>query len=999
MQANPLSRSTQTLENDADAADSDSLFGSPPSSPRGRGRDRTVNALQHPRARTMSAALPASSARLTPVAQRPRAPSAPTQRKSRKGKGKASSCSATPRPTPPPIELPPPDQPPPPNFLRNQQALLGLAGLVGRVNPAQLSKQRGSTPQNPIVLEDDDAGTGPLTSQPSISRNPPVTPVGRHPLPAPPGEEVIASLIREKNILPVVESLLRLLSGPAATAPRPPNVHARTGWERQDPNAAPPLKRRKLNRVPAGATDWDVPYPFQEGQGPEGYQATWAKERAQALIADLVGLLRKAAQKAAAKEYYQRRWAEKNGGMPSGHYRPATAFYGSQLGREAWQREGQAQAEKTTAAPPATGSKESSQPSSSQAQPNQLEESAQIQEILSILLAASNAQRSQPHSQQSTQIPSQAAPPPPLQNASQPLPQVEPRPTSQAEPQPPLQAGPQPPLQAELQAAPHIEPQSSLYTEPQPSSRAEPQTSIQTVQSNQPPQSLPGADGRDDPFDAFLKLGGTSGSEHSLQDDWLSLLNEFPPADANNPDLARNFDDALNALTSSSLFTDLEASGAINFDFSFPEFTADTTGASTPLSTAHTTDAPPALVTPPTVTQEGTQNEAQGSHIDSAFTSFESVLASEPGATFPDFLVDPALFDALPSTTPVDAETQLLSQPANATPTDACNRVSEASSAHDVAGSNSASTAAPLTPTLTSVESGSPPPSTADQDHGPQTPNWSWSDSLFDETIIGIDQGVSFDASAPDIMVTAQDIEALGKELGGICGTANANGKEGPDSIGTSVSPAMTSPISTPAERIQGGQQVVGEQTPVQDTTFAPDWVARLAESLESYATPAQDMPVPTLRGRLNAPTRTASSTSIATSAGAQTLSRTSSAATISLASLPPLSRTSTLTSLPATSITSQTTLNSLIVAAQQQQANLSKALRPAPQAIAQGTHIRNLSQAQPAKPATQADKKNAVLARARSLKDALEQARERAKIELWELALEQGCLSIAITT
>ncbi|KAF8808710.1 hypothetical protein BYT27DRAFT_7052448, partial [Phlegmacium glaucopus] len=60
---------------------------------------------------------------------------------------------------------------------------------------------------------------------------------------------------------------------------------------------------RKLNRVPAGATDWDVPYPFQEGEGPDEYYKTWERERGKHLVAQLVKLIKGAARKAATKNY------------------------------------------------------------------------------------------------------------------------------------------------------------------------------------------------------------------------------------------------------------------------------------------------------------------------------------------------------------------------------------------------------------------------------------------------------------------------------------------------------------------------------------------------------------------------------------------------------------------------------------------------------------------------------------------------------------------------
>ncbi|KZT73681.1 hypothetical protein DAEQUDRAFT_638799, partial [Daedalea quercina L-15889] len=62
---------------------------------------------------------------------------------------------------------------------------------------------------------------------------------------------------------------------------------------------------RKLNSVPAGASDWDVPYPFEAGQGPADYQSTWAKERARRLVRELVTLVRDAAKKVAVRGYLQ----------------------------------------------------------------------------------------------------------------------------------------------------------------------------------------------------------------------------------------------------------------------------------------------------------------------------------------------------------------------------------------------------------------------------------------------------------------------------------------------------------------------------------------------------------------------------------------------------------------------------------------------------------------------------------------------------------------------
>ncbi|RPD60063.1 hypothetical protein L226DRAFT_486633, partial [Lentinus tigrinus ALCF2SS1-7] len=207
--------------------------------------------------------------------------------------------------------------------------------MVGGVNPANLPKPRdtrGTTAEDPIVVEEEPS----LPQQPSIGKRP-VWPGQTDPsqLPRPTSEQILGSLLRQKNVFPVVVSLLRLLApGAPSLASVPPNYpyypypypypyqvtpasSAPASWTRsQSPEqaslggtsagvSAPPLKRRKLNSVPAGAADWDVPYPFEEGQGPENYRMNWERERSKQLLADLVQLVKGAAQKAATKTWYQ----------------------------------------------------------------------------------------------------------------------------------------------------------------------------------------------------------------------------------------------------------------------------------------------------------------------------------------------------------------------------------------------------------------------------------------------------------------------------------------------------------------------------------------------------------------------------------------------------------------------------------------------------------------------------------------------------------------------
>lgn len=155
------------------------------------------------------------------------------------------------------------------------------------MKPTSLPQQtiRGSTPSNPIIIEESDpahlshADPSQLTS---IN-----------------GEDAITSLIRQKNIFPVLSSIVKLLGNSPAVSTRPPSIHYRASsrpCSEPATTAPPPLKRRKLTSVPAGAVEWDVPYPFPEGEGPEAYHATWERERARHLITQLVESIKAASE-------------------------------------------------------------------------------------------------------------------------------------------------------------------------------------------------------------------------------------------------------------------------------------------------------------------------------------------------------------------------------------------------------------------------------------------------------------------------------------------------------------------------------------------------------------------------------------------------------------------------------------------------------------------------------------------------------------------------------
>ncbi|KAF9479613.1 hypothetical protein BDN70DRAFT_878578 [Pholiota conissans] len=247
------------------------------------------------------------------------ASSSTLQKKSKKRTRPPSSEEPPPKPSGPEFPLPDPTAPLPTHFLRNQENLLGRAGRVGGIKPANIIHNRGATPLNPIVVDDDEEDRPTLgrRAQTHERTQPYIDPAL---LTAPTNQEIVSVLIGQKDIFPILEGVLKLVVG------NTPATRPKTGSEstvtpkRQDPPTAttgPILKKRKLNRVPAGATDWDVPYPFNRGEGPQEYQETWERERGKQLITQLISLIKSAARKAATKKYLtEQRAKAKELGIP-----------------------------------------------------------------------------------------------------------------------------------------------------------------------------------------------------------------------------------------------------------------------------------------------------------------------------------------------------------------------------------------------------------------------------------------------------------------------------------------------------------------------------------------------------------------------------------------------------------------------------------------------------------------------------------------------------------
>ncbi|EJD48928.1 hypothetical protein AURDEDRAFT_183062 [Auricularia subglabra TFB-10046 SS5] len=209
-----------------------------------------------------STPLPRPALRLPPPPKRPSAKPAPEPGLKRK------------RPAPD-LDLPGPGEPLPRNLLRNHNALLGTAGRVAGLKLPAVGS--GSSRSDPVVLDDDSArsprrsasarnAATPAPSSAAASENAPQDPLVR--------------LQRNPNFISVLRGLL-----------------AHTTMQRRGSHAVgrpPPPKKRRLSRVPSGAQDWDVPYPFPNGEGPEHYDETWSEKRGAKLVKDLIKLVSEA---------------------------------------------------------------------------------------------------------------------------------------------------------------------------------------------------------------------------------------------------------------------------------------------------------------------------------------------------------------------------------------------------------------------------------------------------------------------------------------------------------------------------------------------------------------------------------------------------------------------------------------------------------------------------------------------------------------------------------
>ncbi|THV07421.1 hypothetical protein K435DRAFT_566132, partial [Dendrothele bispora CBS 962.96] len=159
--------------------------------------------------------------------------------------------------------------------------------LVGGVNTVTLSTRhtQGASSLNPIVIDDDTVGD-------SIRWKPQLPKLVKKPeYPAPSTREIVQILIKQKEVFPILQDILKLLAKDTSQRPAPSSQLTQ-----------PPKKKRRMDTVPAGAEDWDIPFPFPQGEGPGQYRSNWERDRQRQLVSQLVCLIKAASRKAAFRD-------------------------------------------------------------------------------------------------------------------------------------------------------------------------------------------------------------------------------------------------------------------------------------------------------------------------------------------------------------------------------------------------------------------------------------------------------------------------------------------------------------------------------------------------------------------------------------------------------------------------------------------------------------------------------------------------------------------------
>jgi len=187
------------------------------------------------------------------------------------------------------------------HFLSENVGTIALPGLHDRIEQLPITSSTSTcssptTPQSPPPHPSQrkpPSRTGKGNAAQGKKVKKPKTPAPRKPprpyKPETPTEQILANLVKDSNVLPLLQHIVEhIFRTQLSSAPPPPPPIASIA----DTSDEPPTKRRRLYRVPAGAEYWPQPFPFKEGEGPVHYHETWQMRHMIVLLKALVKGLR-----------------------------------------------------------------------------------------------------------------------------------------------------------------------------------------------------------------------------------------------------------------------------------------------------------------------------------------------------------------------------------------------------------------------------------------------------------------------------------------------------------------------------------------------------------------------------------------------------------------------------------------------------------------------------------------------------------------------------------
>lgn len=140
---------------------------------------------------------------------------------------------------------------------------------------------------------------GSTTSDRATTRDvrglPILVPRPKH-LPSKPSDEgpfssgIISFLTHDADFTAAIRSYVYLLANP-------PEFRISETSEGTSPHTTKHGRTKGRKKVPANAADWDVPYPFPDGEAPRGYLETWSLEKAKSLSNTMLSAVRRAVTK------------------------------------------------------------------------------------------------------------------------------------------------------------------------------------------------------------------------------------------------------------------------------------------------------------------------------------------------------------------------------------------------------------------------------------------------------------------------------------------------------------------------------------------------------------------------------------------------------------------------------------------------------------------------------------------------------------------------------